>query len=376
MATTSAALEQERARARGDAVEKGRRGKRPSRLPSVGQFKRSLSSLRRGSTPRLQKVVFLGDVEVGKTAIISRLIGDYFSADYEPTMEEMHDYRTNLRGMEETVQILDTNGDPSEEVECLRERAIRMGNSFVVVFSVQKSSTLRRAAVLLEEIFLASANREIKREEVGRARRVVLVGNQADEEDCGDLDDRMDDELYPSASASPRQVSSSEAWQLADEYGIAEYIEVSARSGLGVDSIMRRLARLYQRKVEKEDEEEGKTFMKRVTSFLQPTRNGTSVRVKKKSSRSTQPPDVLVASPDERTSTLPRPTKTTRSNSKSPSEEASSPSEGSPPMKRGGLRASLGKAFGKRKRARDRSKAATTDNLPSGQDASMLHSAL
>ena len=241
------------------------------RVPSIKDLKRSFSSLRRGSnTPRLQNVVFLGDLEVGKTCLISRMMHDYFTTEYEPTMELVHDFRMNLRGLEEMVVIVDTTGDPNEEVKNLRRAAIGRGNAFVVVYNVKKRRSFLRASKFLEEIMEVSNDegRELSRSDIGSARRVLLVGNQADEDD--------NDDGYDSTAvkaSAPREVESSDAWDLADLFGIKNYLEMSAMTGLGVDSIQMRLASLYQSR--RSDDKAGAssssgqgTLLRKVTSFL------------------------------------------------------------------------------------------------------------
>lgn len=274
----AAANDGERAdrRIRSNTTTSGRLAERRGlhkRVPSLKEIKRSFSSLRRGShTPRLQTIAFLGDMEVGKTCIISRMLFDYFSNDYEPTMEDLHDAKMNLRGTEETIQVVDTNGDRCEEVKGIRHATINRANGFVVVFNVKKQTSFIRAEQILSEILELSNDqgRELTKADLGLARRVVLVGNQADEDPDDDGYDQNAVEL-----CAVRQVESSAAWDLAEAYGIENYIEVSAMTGLGVDSIPKRLAALYlaQRKSRDAPAKDTSTSTLRkglgkVTSFL------------------------------------------------------------------------------------------------------------
>lgn len=199
---------------------------------------------RRFSRAREPRVVFLGPCEVGKSALIARLRADVFLHDYEPTVCESLPYFMRLRStLAETVQLVDVTGAPGKEYAAIRAEALDEGYGFVVVFSVKQRASFERVADVLEEL---AQRKTWPKGELGR--RTILVGNQAGEEGWladPDVDEDLVGEEEILKVSAPREVTKEEARRLAEQHGITEYVETSALTTDGVDSIPLRLGALF-----------------------------------------------------------------------------------------------------------------------------------
>ena len=58
-----------------------------------------------------QRMVLLGSAKVGKTAIVSRFLSNYFDEKYTPTIEDFHRKVYRIKGESYRLDILDTSGN-------------------------------------------------------------------------------------------------------------------------------------------------------------------------------------------------------------------------------------------------------------------------
>jgi len=172
------------------------------------------------------KIVFLGDVEVGKTSFISRFVLDSFSTTYSATVGI--DFLSKSVQIDDQVvrlQIWDTAGQ--EKFRSLIPSYIRDASVAFVMYSVTDAATFLNVDSWVEKI------RAEKEDAL-----IILVANKID------------------CSADDRVVSKEEGEDKAKELGLV-YSETSAKSGKNVKKIFQLAAKsIVDLKMEGKDKSE------------------------------------------------------------------------------------------------------------------------
>ena len=166
---------------------------------------------------RETKIVFLGASQVGKTALVSGVLGGQFPEDYFPTVEDRYHKQYVFGSVRIHVELVDTSGAP--EFAAVTNYQMISGDAFVVVYSVCSRSSFDAAKQLLRDLCTMKT---------GDARDcgsvpIVLVGSQADSE------------------AGTRRVSYQEGCALAKLYGQPAVLETSALKGDNVQCVISRI---------------------------------------------------------------------------------------------------------------------------------------
>lgn len=157
------------------------------------------------------KLVFLGDVYVGKTSIITRFMYETFDNNYQATIGI--DFLSKTLYLDDRtvrLQLWDTAGQ--ERFRTLIPNYIRGSSVAVIVFDVTNKQTFDNTARWVEDV----------KNERGTEAIMVLVGNKVDK-----LEERC--------------VTFEEASARAKELG-AMYIEVSAKTGDNIKSLFKQIA--------------------------------------------------------------------------------------------------------------------------------------
>lgn len=162
------------------------------------------------------KIVILGDGGTGKSCLTIQFCYQFFVPDYDPTVENLYQKRMNCDGHLLVLEILDTAGQ--EQYSALQDQYIRMGDGFLVVYSIIQ----RRSFELLEDFRVS-----ILRVKETDSFPMVLVGNKCDME-------------------SLREVSFFEAQELAKKFG-CPLIETSAKTRTRVDETFFEIVREIQK---------------------------------------------------------------------------------------------------------------------------------
>lgn len=156
------------------------------------------------------KLVFLGDVTVGKTSIVKRYIYARFDDSYKVTIGI--DFLNKTVCLDDRIvhlQLWDTAGQ--ERFRALTPSYVRDSSVAIVVYDVTSRATLLNTDQWITDI-------RNEREDV----RIVLVGNKTD-------------------LTEKRQVSRDEGEQKAKEHDIM-FIETSAKSGSNITNLFQQLA--------------------------------------------------------------------------------------------------------------------------------------
>ena len=156
------------------------------------------------------KVVLLGDLGVGKSSLVLRLVKDEFHA-LQPTIgASFCSYHTTVDDITVDLEIWDTAGQ--EKFKSLAPMYYRGAAAAMVVYDIASSDSFECAKFWIRE--LMTNNREAM---------ITLVGNKCDLEE-------------------QRRVSQEDAKKYADEGGLLHF-EASAKDGTRVQAVFQEAAR-------------------------------------------------------------------------------------------------------------------------------------
>nr|XP_012803651.2 ras-related protein Rap-2c-like [Jaculus jaculus] len=158
------------------------------------------------------RVVLLGGVAVGKTALATQFACGRFPERCEPSVEELFSKVIEVNRAPALLEIVDTVG--AEHLVTLKDLYIRNSDGFVVLYSVCDEASFEAVRPLRERM---------GRLRGARAVPLVLVGTKAD------LD-------------AQRQVLTAQGRALAREWR-CPFLEVTAKSKMMVDRVFTQVVR-------------------------------------------------------------------------------------------------------------------------------------
>jgi len=175
--------------------------------PDTPQARRTASK-QELSSDKVYKLVMLGDGGVGKTAITIRFVSGRFVQEYDPTVEDAYKKEYQINGKDVTVEIIDTAGQ-EEYTSGLQDKFIRVGEGFILVYSVASKSSLNRVKEIRNKITWTKDTEDVA---------MVLVGNKSD-------------------LVKERQISTEEGRDVAKEFG-CPFMETSAKTGENIEECL------------------------------------------------------------------------------------------------------------------------------------------
>jgi Ras-related protein Rab-6A len=157
------------------------------------------------------KLVFLGDIYVGKTSIINQFMYENFDTNYQATIGiDFLSKTLNIGDKSMRLQLWDTAGQ--ERFRSLIPNYIRDSSVAVIVFDVTNKQTFNSLDKWIEDV----------RNERGNSVVIAIVGNKIDKTD-------------------ERCVSKQEAELKSKQYG-AIYQETSAKNGNNIKELFEEIA--------------------------------------------------------------------------------------------------------------------------------------
>ncbi|KAH6667757.1 ras family-domain-containing protein [Halenospora varia] len=159
--------------------------------------------------PIVCKLAVLGDMGVGKSALISRIRSKEFVEEFDPTIEDSYTIGVVVNDQQCTLEILDTAG--ADEYLYLRDGWIRANEGFILVYSISSTLSFTRIQGLYDQI------QQIKKSphpHTSPPVPIMLVGNKVD--------------------TAKRRVSLLEGEGMARKLG-CRFVEASARNGENVE---------------------------------------------------------------------------------------------------------------------------------------------
>lgn len=153
------------------------------------------------------KIVFLGDVCVGKTSLINRFIYDSFDNNYNSTVGIDFLCKTvSTENKTYRLQLWDTAGQ--ERFRSLLPNYIRNSSVAVIVFDVTQAESFSQLEKWVNEVKTERSN----------CMSILVVGNKIDKQD-------------------ERQVTREEAACMAEELG-SLYLETSAKTRENIEELI------------------------------------------------------------------------------------------------------------------------------------------
>ena len=185
----------------------------------------------------------------GKSALVTRWLrgSSPESTHYEPTVEDRFQHTLSVNGREQTVEIIDTSG--AEDCRDMRDRTIRSAHAILLVYDVTQPVTLEWLRRECHE-FVSESGQD------GTRPFIILVANKID---CQAL----------------RQLSNYDGTSFAKDLH-CEYLETSARSGINVDEVLRRLVKPLGKKTSvsksSANVSRSRSFLARTVGAIRPKR--------------------------------------------------------------------------------------------------------
>jgi len=183
------------------------------------------------------RFVMLGDGGVGKSCLTVQFCHDFFTIDYDPTIENL--YRKQLTVDDTTcmLEILDTAGQ--EDYSAMRHQHIRQGQAFGLVYSITSKQSFQLLGQLYNDILMVKEDKT--------DYPVVVFGNKVD-------------------LMENREVSTRDGQEFAKRIG-APFFEASAKTRFNVEAAFEELVRETWKW---EKRHEGDTDTKKPTSGKSP----------------------------------------------------------------------------------------------------------
>ena len=174
------------------------------------------------------KIILLGDVSVGKTAIINRYIDGKFDNNYSCTINVQTKTKEISLNQEISAEmtIWDTCGE--EKFRALTRQYYRDTNGILLIFDLNNSKTFLNLKTWLKDIKEVAPKNVI----------IILIGNK--------LDIR-------------RNINKEDIEKFIDDNFLI-YYEISAKNGINVDLAFEKLAREVVEKMREENENRLKEF--------------------------------------------------------------------------------------------------------------------
>lgn len=183
------------------------------------------------------KIILLGDISVGKTALFTRYIDNTFPEEYKCTISTEFRAKSIIldKNTYAQLEIWDTCGE--EKYRSLTRQYYRKSQGMIILFDLTNRTSFTNLSLWLNDI-RANADSECEK---------IIVGNKSDLEEG-------------------RQVTKKEAEVFANDNGY-NYFEISAKSGMNVEPLFEHLARaiskkLKERELKETSEKDHETLLK------------------------------------------------------------------------------------------------------------------
>ncbi|RNA23560.1 ras 3 [Brachionus plicatilis] len=137
------------------------------------------------------KIILMGSGGVGKSALTQRFISGNFVEAYDPTIEDCYQKTININDETCKLEILDTAG--TEQFSSMRDVYIKSGDAFVIVYSINSTSTFNDISSIIEQI------NSIKDSDPAP---IIIVGNKSDLDDEREVDEELGQTLAKSTHSS------------------------------------------------------------------------------------------------------------------------------------------------------------------------------
>ncbi|CAF1122923.1 unnamed protein product [Rotaria sordida] len=186
----------------------------PRNYKPTSSNKRQPATVNKFKDKPTYKIIVLGSGGVGKSAITIQFVKSFFFSDYDPTIEDSYVKQCLIDNQIVQLEILDSAGQ--EEFKPMREQYIRVGEGFLLVFSLADHHSLEECYKLHRDILRIKDTDNVP---------MLLIGNKLDIRHMG-----MDSQARTAATAMH-----------------IPYFETSARTRYNIDEIFFELVRVIRK---------------------------------------------------------------------------------------------------------------------------------
>ncbi|KAI0805397.1 ras-domain-containing protein [Xylaria sp. FL0064] len=168
-------------------------------------------------------VVVMGAGGVGKSCLTAQFVHNEWIESYDPTIEDSYRTQMTVDQRQVVLEIMDTAG--TDQFVAMRDLYMKIGQGFLLVFSITSESSLSEIAGLRDEIIRIKDDDSVP---------IVICGNKADLEEH-------------------RTVPRARGFEVSRRWG-APYYETSARTKTNVEEafidLCRQMLRRYDASVD------------------------------------------------------------------------------------------------------------------------------
>jgi len=157
------------------------------------------------------KIIVVGAGGAGKSALTQMFMYGNFVEEYDPTTADSYRKIVNADGERCQLDILDTAG----QEEYMRDNYYRLGEGFLIVYSIIERTTFEAASRFYDHILQVKGKDDVP---------IILVGSKCDLE-------------------SDRDVPKSEGEALSQKWNCA-FFETSSKTRVNVDEVFTELVRI------------------------------------------------------------------------------------------------------------------------------------
>ncbi|KAL9982494.1 hypothetical protein ACROYT_G004543 [Oculina patagonica] len=177
-----------------------------------------------GKKPILVKLVLVGKLGVGKSAMIVRFLTKRFIGEYDPNIGSIYHHHTRLENKEVRVEILESGGKDfieNNDVHTL------WGDMFVLVYAVNDRSSFEE---------LISVSKHLEKVRTSDPPLLVLVGNKKDTENDREVSKQEGNKLAEEMNCSFHEVSTKASYKDIDDM-FSEAIRETMRHKMALQAL-------------------------------------------------------------------------------------------------------------------------------------------
>ncbi|XP_032236726.2 ras-related and estrogen-regulated growth inhibitor [Nematostella vectensis] len=154
--------------------------------------------------PILVKLVLLGSLGVGKSAMTVRFLTKRFIGEYDPNIGSVYHHTVCLGGQEVNVHILDLGGELTE-CQRMKEASILWGDAFLLVYSITSLQSFTDISCIIQHLTAMRTQ--------GSHALLAIVANKTDAESQREVSTSDGVALAQSLPCSFSEISTSTSYE-------------------------------------------------------------------------------------------------------------------------------------------------------------------
>ena len=203
------------------------------------------------------RIIFVGDVGVGKTQIINIYNRKFFQNEHFPTFSIDFQIKTlNINGIKTNIHCIDTEGGSQDFLENTGKSFIKKADAFILVYDITSMQSFNNLYQYYDYCKIALKDLEEK----FKKKFIYIVGNKFD-------------------LKVNRVVNENDAINLAKRYN-AKYIECSAKNGYNIDRLFEYILQdILKREENNSSDSGGNDKNNKIYRNIMPLKSNDSLRI-------------------------------------------------------------------------------------------------